>query len=180
MAIWVVDFRLEAMFVFVSFPLAFLVVGEGLVGGVLALVGGLGGGAVVGLRGQAGLAALLHEVVVGRLDGGVPQHVLDEVRRVLLQQHFVPLLEYFKHVVVQILVQRHVLMMLILGIIDAHAAGIACPGAVVVAAVVQEFAAASPATCPDGTARLHPRLRRVLVVAAVTRLILTGVWVCLH
>ena len=83
------------MFVFMSFPFAFFVVGHGLVGGVLALVGGLGRGAAVGLRGQAGLAALLDEVVVGRLDRGVPQHILDEVRRVLLQQHLVPLLEYF-------------------------------------------------------------------------------------
>ena len=101
------------------------------------------------------LAGFLDEVVVGRVDCGMPQHIFDEVRRVLLQQDLVPLLEYFKHVVVQVLIQRHVLVVLVLRVVDTDTPGVGRPRRsvvllVIIMPVVVELA---PAATPSlGTA----------------------------
>lgn len=74
----------------------------------------------------------------------MPQDILYEVRGVLLQQHFIPLLEDFQHVVVQILVQGHSLVVLVLLVVHARvpreAGGI----------IVQDYTATSIAPAPTG------------------------------
>lgn len=172
-AVRVVHFRLEALFVFMSFPFTLKVLRLWLMVPVLALLRRVSGLAAIGLRCRTRQTSLLYEVVIGGLDCGVSQHILDKVGGVLLQQHLVPLLEDFKHVVVKVLVQGDVLVVLVVRVVDAHAPRVARPQAIVVVPIVQEFAASSSSSEADGAAGLDARLLGVMMVAGLTSLVLT-------
>ena len=71
-------------------------------------------------RVQGDFLHLFNEIVICFLNGRVPQNILQEIGGVLLQEHLVSLFEYYHHVVVQILVQGHRFVMLVLRIVYAH------------------------------------------------------------
>ena len=112
-----VHIRLEALFVFMSFPFAFLLLRLDLVAMLVFLTRLFGGLACIGLRRQILIFRFLHEIVICGLYGRMPKNIFNEIRRVLLQKDFISLLEYFQHVVIKVLIQGYILMMLVLCIV---------------------------------------------------------------